>query len=43
MGSGGYAWYAINFDDVNGKFSDLKQARESIDKIAIFIVGFSEI
>ena len=37
MGFGSYAWYAINFDDVNGKFSDLKQARESIDKIAIFI------
>ncbi|MFY9241455.1 MAG: alpha/beta hydrolase-fold protein [Polaribacter sp.] len=34
---GGYAWYAINFDDANGKFSDLKQAKESIDKIAIFI------
>lgn len=37
MGFGAYAWYAINFDDVNGKFSDLKQAKESIDKIAIFI------
>jgi phospholipase/carboxylesterase len=37
MGSGAYAWYAINFDDVNGKFSDLKQAKTSIDKIAIFI------
>ena len=37
MGYGGYAWYAINFDDIKGKFSDLKQAKESIDKIAIFI------
>ncbi|WP_343330376.1 alpha/beta hydrolase [Polaribacter staleyi] len=37
MGSGGYAWYAINFDDMNGKFSDLEQAKESIDKIALFI------
>jgi len=37
MGYGGYAWYAINFDDINGKFSDLKQARTSIDKIALFI------
>ncbi|QOD61658.1 phospholipase [Polaribacter haliotis] len=37
MGFGGYAWYTINFDDVNGKFSDLKEAKESIDKIAIFI------
>lgn len=37
MGYGGYAWYAINFDDVNGKFSDLKQAKTSIDAIANFI------
>tara|TARA_B100000809_G_C15005098_1_gene482927 strand:- start:20 stop:658 length:639 start_codon:yes stop_codon:yes gene_type:complete len=37
MGSGAYAWYTINFDDVNGKFSDLKQAKFSLDKIAIFI------
>jgi phospholipase/carboxylesterase len=37
MGSGSYAWYSINFDDINGKFSDLKQAKESIDKIAVFI------
>ncbi|WP_158838082.1 alpha/beta hydrolase [Polaribacter sp. L3A8] len=37
MGAGGYAWYAINFDDKNGKFSDLEQAKESIDKIALFI------
>ena len=37
MGFGAYAWYTINFDDVNGKFSDLKQAKESIDKIAVFI------
>lgn len=37
MGYGGYAWYAINFDEINGKFSDLKQAKESIDKIAFFI------
>ena len=33
MGFGGYAWYAINFDDVNGKFSDIPQAKESIKKI----------
>ncbi len=37
MGFGGYAWYAINFDDNNGKFSDLEQARESIQKISSFI------
>ena len=37
MGFGAYAWYAINFDNENGKFSDLVQANESIDKIAVFI------
>ncbi|QVY66974.1 alpha/beta hydrolase [Polaribacter sp. Q13] len=37
LGFGSYAWYAINFDELNGKFSDLEQAKESIDKIAIFI------
>lgn len=37
MGYGGYAWYDINFDAVNGKISDLKQAKESITKIASFI------
>ena len=37
MGYGAYAWYAINFDDVNGKFSDLEQAKTSVDKIALFI------
>lgn len=37
MGYGAYAWYAINFDANNGKFSDLEQARKSIEKIASFI------
>jgi phospholipase/carboxylesterase len=37
MAFGGYAWYAINFDDTNGKFSDLKEAEDSIDKIDTFI------
>ena len=37
MGFGGYAWYAINFDDVNGKFSDLEQAKSSTDLIANFV------
>ncbi len=34
MGYGGYAWYAITLDAVNNKHSDLKQARESMHKIA---------
>ncbi|WP_075343916.1 alpha/beta hydrolase [Tenacibaculum agarivorans] len=37
MGYGGYAWYAINFDANNEKFSDLDQANTSIEKIADFI------
>jgi phospholipase/carboxylesterase len=37
MSPGSYAWYAINFDTTNGKFSDLKQAKESIDQLAVFI------
>jgi phospholipase/carboxylesterase len=34
---GSYAWYAINFDANENKFSDLDQARESRDLIANFI------
>jgi len=33
----GYAWYAINFDDEKGKWSDDEQAIESRDKIINFI------
>ena len=34
---GSYAWYAINFDADENKFSDLNQARTSRDLIAAFI------
>jgi phospholipase/carboxylesterase len=34
---GSYAWYAINFDADENKFSDIKQAKESRDLIANFI------
>lgn len=34
---GSYAWYAINFDADQNKFSDLDQARSSRDLIAGFI------
>ena len=34
---GSYAWYAINFDADENKFSDHEQARESRDLIANFI------
>ncbi len=33
----GNAWYTINFDDANGKWSDDDEARESRDLIATFI------
>jgi phospholipase/carboxylesterase len=34
---GSYAWYAINFDADENKFSDLNQAKESRDLIVDFI------
>ncbi|HOZ74391.1 MAG TPA: alpha/beta hydrolase-fold protein [Flavobacterium sp.] len=34
---GSYAWYAINFDADENKFSDLNQAKQSRDLIAGFI------
>ena len=33
----GNAWYTINFDTTNGKWSDDEEAIESRDKIAHFI------
>jgi phospholipase/carboxylesterase len=37
MQYGSFAWYAINFDADENKFSDLNQARQSRDMIADFI------
>ncbi|MDB3914083.1 alpha/beta hydrolase-fold protein [Flavobacteriaceae bacterium] len=37
MGHGGYAWYDINLDSKNNKFSDLNQARKSLQKITTTI------
>lgn len=37
LGYGSYAWYAINFDADENKFSDINQAKQSRDLIAIFI------
>jgi len=34
---GSYAWYAINFDADENKFSDIAQAQQSRDLIALFI------
>lgn len=33
----GHAWYAIEFDQEMGKWSDDQQARESMEKIKVFI------
>lgn len=43
MGYGGYAWYAINLDASNNKFSDLNQARISLTKISEVINDLQEI
>lgn len=37
MQYGSYAWYAINFDENQNKFSDNEQAKESRDLIKLFI------
>lgn len=37
MQYGSYAWYAINFDADENKFSDLNQAKESRDLVVNFI------
>ncbi len=37
LGFGSHAWYSINFDANNGKFSNLEEARKSIEKIENFI------
>lgn len=34
---GSYAWYSINFDDINGKFSDIPEAKNAREIIANFI------
>jgi len=42
MSFGGHAWYAINLDGNNEKFSDLDEARVSLTKIADFIDTIKE-
>jgi phospholipase/carboxylesterase len=37
LGYGSYAWYAINFDADENKFSDIPQAQKSRDLISNFI------
>ncbi|MBS9774923.1 MAG: phospholipase [Tenacibaculum sp.] len=42
LGLNSYAWYAINFNEINGKFSNLNEAEESINKISLFIDEIKE-
>ncbi|MBC7643205.1 MAG: alpha/beta fold hydrolase [Flavobacterium sp.] len=42
MQYGSYAWYAINFDAGENKFSDVEQAKKSRDLIADFIEDLVE-
>ncbi|PHR68830.1 MAG: phospholipase [Lutibacter sp.] len=37
LGAGSFSWYTIHFDTTNGKFSDIDEAKEARDKIALFI------
>jgi phospholipase/carboxylesterase len=37
LGFGSYAWYTINFTNTQGKFSDIPEAIESMETIAVFI------
>ncbi len=39
---GSYAWYAIHFDNVDGKFSDIDQAKQATETIANFIDELKE-
>jgi phospholipase/carboxylesterase len=42
LGYNSYAWYSINFDANQNKFSDLAEASISADRIATFIQEFTE-
>lgn len=37
-----YAWYAIHFDEVNGKWSDIEQAKEIVEQLHVFIQALKE-
>jgi phospholipase/carboxylesterase len=40
LGYNSFAWYSINFDEYQNKFSDLKEAKHSLNLIDIFIDEF---
>lgn len=37
-----YAWYAIHFDEVKGKWSDIEQAKEIVEQLHVFIQALKE-
>lgn len=39
---GSFAWYAIHFDNTDGKFSDIDQAKQATELIATFIDEIKE-
>lgn len=41
LGYNSYAWYSINFDADQNKFSDLEEARESLGHLSNFIDDFT--
>lgn len=42
LGLGSHAWYSINFNDTQGKFSDIPEAIEARETIAAFIKEVQE-
>lgn len=42
LGYHSYAWYSINFDKINGKFSNIDEAKEAREMIATFIDEMKE-
>lgn len=43
LGFGGYAWYSINFDGTDGKFSDIPEAKKALELISAFISEIQEL
>ncbi len=42
LGFHSYAWYTINFDNINGKFSDIEEAKVAVEMVADFIDEIKE-
>ena len=42
IGFGGYAWYTIHFDNNNGKFSDIDEAKIALELLSNFVDDIQE-